>query len=477
MALPSLSDLLEIENDHAFLAFCCPYSGLLIWPLVRNQFLRQLISDLYYQQAPLVSAVPTVPRRQALGAFSRVLGHNLQQGRMRGEVLVVGTGAGHFQRDGHWFNRITDYLVEQSPADTVTVEGLVDWHVPKPRWNQRVAYWLPWQGAITVTGRLLVRERHVANARELLEYARIRASQLLGLTIADSSMDMLVGMLARKLARLPVMQYAYRRLLEQVQPRLVLMEQACYGDFAPFNQVAREMGIRVAEPQHGMVSGGHDAYCYAPVLRESEAYRASLPHDFLGYGAWWNSQINVPVQKWVIGNPHYSEQRRSISPAPGVQKDILLLGDGIEFPLYLALAQELAQLLRGRYRIVLRPHPLERAEVQLRFPEGRAGDVLIDTNRDIYSSFATAHAVAGEVSTGLFEAQGIAGRVLLWETAKARFSYPQHPFCGFADARALVEALKTPEGEYSVPLAEEIWAPDWAHNYRGYLTQILAAPG
>ncbi len=477
MPRPSLAQLIEIENDPTLLEFRCPRSGVLLWPLVRNQFLRQLISDLYYQQAPLVAAVPAVPRRQALGALGRVLGHNLQQGRMRGEVLVVGTGAGHFQREGRWFNRITDYLAQQSPASTVSVEGVVDWHVPHPRWNQRVLYWLPWQGAITVAGRLLTRESHLAAARELLEFARQRASQLLGLTIADSNMDMLVGMLARKLARLPVMQFAYRRLLERVQPRLVLLEQACYGDFAPFNQVAREMGIRVAEPQHGMVSGGHDAYCYAPVLRESEAYRACLPHDFLGYGAWWNSQINVPVQKWVIGNPHYSEQRRSMAFAETAQTDILLLGDGIEFSLYLALAQELAQLLRGRYRIVLRPHPLERAEVSVRFPDGRAGEVLIDPNRDIYSSFASAHAVVGEVSTGLFEAQGIAGRVLLWETDKARFSYPQHPFKGFADAQALVDALGEPSRERTGVLAEEIWAPDWVGNYRQYLAHALGASG
>ena len=179
----------------------------------------------------------------------------------------------------------------------------------------------------------------------------------------------------------------------------------------------------------------------------------------------------------MIGNPHYSEQRRSISLAKGEQTDILLLGDGIEFSLYLALAQELAELLCGRYRIVLRPHPLERTEVFKRFPEGRAGDVMIDPNRDIYSSFASAHAVVGEVSTGLFEARGIVGRVLLWETAKARFSYPQHPFCGFVDAKALVEALQVPQGDLSAVLAEDIWAPDWVDNYCDYLARVLDAPG
>lgn len=476
MPRPSLAQLLEIENDASFLAFRCPRSGALLWPLVRNQFLRQLISDLYYQHAPLLAAAPAVPRRQALASLARVFRHNLSQGPMRGDILVVGTGAGHFQREGRWFNRITDYLVQASPADTVTVEGVVDWHVPQPRWNQRVDYWLPWQGGITVAGRLLQRESHVVAARELLEYARHRAQDLLGLSIAEPRMDMLVGMLARKLARLPFMHYAYRRLLERVRPRLILLEQACYGDFSPMNQIAREMGIRVAEPQHGMVSGGHDAYCYAPLLRDSAEYRRCLPHDFLGYGPWWNEQINAPVEKWVIGHPHYSEQQRGMSLAQGVQNDILLLGDGIEFSLYLTLAQELAGLLRGRYRIVLRPHPLERAEVYRLFPDGRVGDVVIDANRDIYSSFASAHAVVGEVSTGLFEALGIAGRVLLWETQKARFSYPLHPFCGFADAQGLIDTLLAPQDLQSSLVETDIWSADWVGNYRGYLAQVLATP-
>lgn len=473
MPQPSLESLLQVENDPAFTQFRCPSTGLLLWPLARNQFLRQLISDLYYQRAPLLAPVPPVPRRRALASLSRVLRHNLRTGRMTGDVLVVGTGAGHFQHEGCWFNRITDYLVQASPADTVTVEGIMDWHVPEPRWNQRVDYWLPWQSGITVAGHLLVRQAHLKLARDMLEYARQRASDHLGLAVSEPRMDMLVGMVARKLARLPFMTYAYRRLLERVRPRLILLEEACYGDRSPLNQIAREMGMHIAEPQHGMVSGGHDAYCYAPLLRDSADYRCCLPHDFLGYGAWWNDQINVPVEKWVIGHPHYSAQRRGIAPVPSAQTDVLLLGDGIEFPLYLDLAQELASLLGGRYRVVLRPHPLERVDVYRRFPDGKAGEVVIDSNRDIYSSFVTAHAVAGEVSTGLFEALGVAGRVLLWETPKARFSYPQHPFSGFVDAKGFAEALLEPLNSRPNVVETDIWAAEWADNYRRYLTQAL----
>lgn len=475
MTRPSLAQLLEIENDPTFLDFRCPRSGALLWPLARNQFLRLLISDLYYQQAPLLTEAPPVPWGQAMLSLARVLGHNVIQSDIPGEILVMATGVGHFQRDGRWFNRITDYFVEESREKTVTVEGVVDWHIPSPRWNQRVVYWLPWQGAINIAGRLLRRDFHLELARDMLEYARQRAYDLLGVTVEDTRFEMLVNMLGRKLARLPVMSFAYRRLLEQVRPQLILLEQACYGDYSPLNRIAREMGIRVAEPQHGMVTAGHDAYCYAPILRDSSEYRLCLPHDFLGYGAWWNEQINVPVEKWVIGHPHYNEQRRSISFSTQTQGDVLLLSDGIEFPLYLMLAQELVKLLANRFRVVLRPHPLERAKIYRNYPDFRVGSVVIDANRDIYSSFASAYAVVGEVSTGLFEAVGIAGRVLIWETPKARFSYPQHPFFGFEDAQGLVNALDT-DDQMKVQASEaDFWADGWESNYQRYLANVLNA--
>lgn len=469
----SLHDLIEVENDPAILEFRCSRTGHLLWPLARNQFLRQLISDLYYTHAPLLAPAPPIPRRRALIALPQVLMHNFRRGRMHGEVMVIGTGAGQFQRNGQWFNRITDYLVQASPADTVTIEGIVDWHIPEPRWNARASYWLPWQGAISLSGRFLLRDSHIEIAQAMLGYARHRAQTLLGLTISDQQMQMLVGLIARKIARLPVMQAVYRRMLEKVAPRLVLIEEGCYGDRGVFNHVAREMGIRIAEPQHGMVSGGHDAYCYAPILRESTAYRNYLPHDFLGYGKWWNDQIDVPLDKWVIGHPHYSEQRQGIDGPLDDMRDILILSDGIEFPLYLTLANKLDLLLKGRYRVVLRPHPLERARVYREFPNGTAGNVIIDNNRDIYQSFSNAYAVAGEVSTGLFEAIGIARKVLLWETPKARFSYPSHPFAGFIDADTFAESILDPEAGRPSVVQEDIWAPDWRGNYHRYLEHVL----
>ncbi|WP_155952619.1 hypothetical protein [Pseudomonas sp. URMO17WK12:I4] len=473
MKLLSLDNLLDIENDPVLMEFRCARTGYLLWPLIRTQFFRQLISDLYYRHASLLAPLPPLPYRQLLTVIPKTLLHNFQRGRTTGEVLIFASGGGHFLRGGRWFNRITDYLAEESPSGTVTVEGLVGWHLPEPRWNKSVIYWSPWQVALLLAGRLSVRGEHIRLASELLEHVRRRAKNLHGLDISESKMRMLVGVAARKIARLPATQVAYRRMLERLNPRLLLLEEGCYSDHGVLNHIAHEMGIRVAEPQHGMVSGGHDAYRYAALWRKSELYRSYLPDDFLGYGRWWNDQINAPVRKWVIGHPHYSEQRHSFSG--GVEKkDILILGDGIEFQLYLALAQELDSLLPEQYRVVLRPHPLERALVRERFPDSRVGGVVIDCNRDIYEAFGDAYTVAGEVSTGLFEAIGTVPKVLLWETPKARFGYPAHPFACFHDAQEFAEAIMDPViGRPSV-IEEDIWATGWRDNYRNYLEHALA---
>ncbi|MGY2285366.1 hypothetical protein [Pseudomonas gingeri] len=470
---PTLEALLHIENDPTLFEFRCRKTAYLLWPLIRTQFFRQLMSDLFYKHSSLLVPASTTPYKNVMSVLQKSIFHNIRQQHSQSEILVFATGAGQFKRKGLWFNRITDYLVEASFRDVATIEGVVDWNIPEPRWNKNVSYWFPWHMLILLSGRVRSNAEHVRQAREILEYARARALSLHGLSISDQHIEMLVGVMSRKIARLSIMQTAYRRIFDRVKPRLLILEEGCYSDHGLLNSVARERGVRVAEPQHGMISAGHDAYNYSSLLCGSEKYREYLPHDFLGYGRWWNDQINVPVEKWIVGNPHYSERIFSLRKSAG-DKAILILSDGIEFSLYLMLAEKLSSLLLGKYKVVLRPHPLERIQVHERFPDGLAGNVGIDRNRDIYDSFSSSSVVVGEVSTGLFEAIGIVEKVFLWDTAKARFSYPVHPFFEFSNAEELADAILSAEKGRLNIVQEEIWASDWKGNFQRYLEHVLA---
>jgi len=473
----TLAKVLAIEDDPAILEHRCASTGLLTWPLLRSQFLRSLTSPLHYQGVQTI--VPPPPRRyrRALSALPKVLWANATRWRrFHGDILIMASGAGHFQRSSRSFNRITDYFAMESIERTVTIEGLMDWLVPLDRFNERAYYFLPWQGRIDLLGKLRQRRRHDEAAAELVECVRKRARDLLGLSIADAQADYLKSMVAMKIARLPGLLGTYRALLERVRPKLVLLEQGCYSDLGVFNLVAREMRVRVAEPQHGLISSGHDAYSYAATLRNNADYRRYLPHDFLGYGSWWNEQINAPVAKWVIGHPHYIEQRELHAHADAAKSTIVVLSDGFDFEKYLSLARELASRIGDKHRVVVRPHPLERERVWSQFDGATSGGVVVDRARDIYPTLAAAFAVVGEISTGLFEAIGLAERIYLWATPKALYACPQHPFVEFRDVAELAERVLAPASEAAQRLdVESIWASDWRGNYRRYLEHALKA--
>lgn len=469
----TLKDLLQIEDSN-ILNFRCSKTGVLLWPLLRNQFFRILISRLYYNQQPLVAFAPAKKHFGLLRVIPQLFWYNLKFKQSNVDVLLFTTGAGHFLKKGIWFNRIADYFAS-AYQNSVNIERVVGQFIPEPRHQKKTYYWLFWQLITSGYGRIRVSKHHREMALQIINYASRCAEKTLGMPLTQDEISILVNITAPKIARLKLLIAVYRFFLKKFSPKLLLVEEGCYGDSGVLNWVAHEMGIRVAEMQHGMVSAGHDAYCFAEDICNSEEYRRYLPDDFLGYGDWWNAQINAPVKKWAIGNPHYAFQKEIFS---GIVKpnrhDVLLLSDGIEFDQYLKLAKNLSVLPElQKHRIVLRPHPLEREAIMQRYPEGAVDGIMLDFGRDVYQSFASANTVLGEVSTALFEAVGLVDKVFIWKTPKAEFSYPEHPFLTFSNTHEFLDGFFQNQAILPDAVVKTIWTDHWQQNYRHYLEEVL----
>lgn len=469
----TLKELLQIE-DVGVLEFRCPETGLILWPLLRNQFFRVLISRVYYKQQPLITYVHAKNHIRLLGILLSIFRYNYNYKYRNVDVMLFSTGAGHFLKNGLWFNRISDYFTDLH-QNSINVEGIFGNFIPEPRHNKKAYYWLFWKLLISAYGRIFVNKHHRLIALKLINYVSLRAEKLIGMSLTNEEILLLVKILAPKIARLKLMISIYKFFLARFSPKLLIVEEGCYGDCSVLNWVAHEMGIRVAEMQHGMVSAGHDAYCFSEDIVKSEEYRNYLPDDFLGYGDWWINQINAPIKKWAVGNPHYSVQKaESIKVDKIEQPNILLLSDGVEFDQYLYLAKQLKALpVLYKYKIVIRPHPLEREKVINTYPEGVSDGIDFDFSGNVYESFISTHAVLGEVSTALFEAVGLVEKIFIWDTPKAKFSYPEHPFITFFDANDFQQKFSINQDRWSSASTAEIWADNWQENYRHYLEEVL----
>lgn len=475
----SLAELLVVEDDHTILDFRCPSTGLLLWPLVRTVFMRFAMSDFLYG-TPLDGSVSKgASASRAITTLSRSALHNLGQsiaGRTRADVCVMSNGVGNQWVEGKLLNRLSDHLALAQRDRSITVEEHFQWIWPQPRHNDRILMHAPLQAVNAIGAKLLVRTRHQRQAANLVTLVSQRAERLLGWRPGASREQTLTQMLARKIAGSAMQVGNYHRMFDRIEPKVVLILAGCYGSSSALITAAKRRGIITAEYQHGVISPGHDGYNFAPTVASSTDLRAALPEYFLSYGTWWNDRINAPVKMIPIGNPHRDyrvSQSRRIE-RNGHTKDskdrILILSDGTEFGIYLGLAQQLEpQAAKLGLRIVIRPHPLERQSVAIKYGK-TLGPIEIDRQDDLYASLMNSRAVVSELSTGLFEAVGLADKLFVWDTPKARFGFPTFPFPSFLSATDLIEKLADEKaGSLPASQIDAIWAEGWQRRYGEFL--------
>jgi hypothetical protein len=472
----SLRDLLVIEDDPALLDFRCSITELPLWPQIRVALFRMMMSDLLYGVRLTGASNAAKSWTRATTTMLRSLAHNALQLSGEGKharIFITSDGVADQWVDGQWFNRLSDHFVAARPADSLALADHFEWRWPFPRHHDGLVMHAPWQAINALRGRMGVRPTHLRQASDLVQLVADRAQRQVGWRLDNERRDVLTQMLARKTASMPWQYSAYAKLLGRIRPKLLMVGAGCYGPAASLIAAAKSLGICTAEYQHGAVSAGHDAYNFAPSIRDSVVYQRTLPEHFLGYGKWWNDQINAPVRKWQIGNPHRAARLSEFALQKTEQSDLLILSDGIEFNLYLDLARSLAKHAKViGLRIVLRPHPLERTRA-LQMSKAETGELYIDSNPDLYYSLKTAHTVVSEVSTGLFEAVGIVKRIFIWDTQKSCFGYPMHPFEKFNSVETLIEKLT--DMVYSLHnesfKSEDIWSENWESNYKNFLTK------
>ncbi|MDP3283726.1 MAG: hypothetical protein Q8M56_04810, partial [Desulfobacterales bacterium] len=346
-------------------------------------------------------------------------------------IVLMATGARLIERNGSYFNCLSDYFVAAAPNQTFVIEDLFGWKWPFPRHHTNVLLHTPLRVEGALSGRLRT-GGYRESARALVNLVSQRAENMLGWNINEVRRQWLQNICTSGAASLLPRYRTYRSFFKKTNAHLLIKEEACYGsaDNASAILAARHLGMVTAEYQHGAVSAGHDAYNYAPAILNDHRYRQIFPDYFLTFGSWWGEQINAPVQKVVIGNPHRSETLGASACVSEKEQHILVLGDGRETIRYLEFCERLTATLGSIAEVVFRPHPEERASVWAKYPDGFAGNVRVDAHQDIYSSFREAGSVVSEVSTGLFEAIGLVPKVFIWDTPKARFGFPVHPFQG-----------------------------------------------
>lgn len=474
-----LRRILSLEDDPELLAYHCPGTTIPVWALIRVAFIRTIMSDLFYKTAPLKGKNRQINPIQAVKYLVCCAAHNgFHYNDFSSDICFFSSALGNIERNSQIFDRLVGYFADIYPENSLIYQDHAGFQKHYNLHYQSIMYDFPFRLLSWAVGRIKLQAKHIRLANNVLHCASTNALVRLSYIFKPEDLASLKFCLAQQLAEMPFVTDYFANWFAKRKIKLLLKDCASYGARSvPILAAARRAGVTTAEYQHGAISAGHDGYNVASTLLNSPEFQQTLPEYLLTYGEWWGEQTNMPFKRVVIGNPHFTESIKHIPPGNPARKHILILGDGIETELYLDLAKHVAEVARRRgMRVCFRPHPIERDRAErMDFPSG----VELDKNSDVYQSFAIASIVISELSTGLFEAARLVDRVVIWDTAKARFAFPELPFPAFTSFSELDDALflrnqAQADINGNDVANSKIWAENWQLNYKNFVESVIS---
>lgn len=396
--------------------------------------------------------------------------------------VVIFTGAiSNIKDGGCYFNKFSDYFAFERKDGTVIIETSSMRMFPKPRCVPKIYYHdIVFLEAYLANKFRAIKTGDIETIESFLEYLDRHFPVSLDRQIARNIRPILRSLSGS----LGIFHDFYHMIFDRCRPKLILLEDGCYGPNSLILKWAKRNGIVTAEPQHGQIYENHYAYNYGMNILESKEYRQHFPDYLLTYGSYWNAKTNIPSEKVVIGNPHHEEQLKRLDrSAPRFpDKKVILIASSSNDPAAVCrFAISLTEIAdRQRYQILFRPHPSEKPVLRERYGGILAsGRILLDQEPNIYKSLSEAHTLVSEPSTIVYEALGICRRIYILDVPSAGFYFPKPPFPKIHHADEIFPDPSGPsgQGEETVPAVDSVWEAGWKSRYRGFVDSIETGSG
>jgi hypothetical protein len=443
----------------------------LLWPTIRNLVIRIIIDHEVFGKESLIKTSPkkAASRLKVIKCLTEGLIHDLRFLNHRPQILFFNSGITNVNLDGKYLNRVSDYFAFCYPHSTLLIEEAHEWQHLRPRVNQNVAYRVPLRIVSAALSRCWPPKFEDKNIREFVEFINLRVYSIVGYQLTEEQKSFIRKNLYSYCQKLKIDLMIYSTLFRRFKPVVIFFEDGMAGWISHIIRLAKEMGIKTAEIQHGLTSSGHSAYNFAPKILQSSIYRKYTPDFYLTYGKYWEAQVCIPSQVITIGNPFYDIMKRRFNNDGVSNNDkLLLLSSGENFQFYIQMALDLRNMHINK-EIFIRPHPAEKTMVLNKYGCSLEG-IMIDDNDNLYSQLSQVSVVVGEVSTALFEAIGLVKKIFAISTPLNSFWLPECPFESIESAEQLATKLKeNNSGEINPDLADSIWANDWEINYRYFI--------
>lgn len=466
-----------IEHEERASLFERSARGVRYWQAIRHDvFQETLHAARLAERAHL--RIGELPIRSWLPAQLRALPTTLRRSLLalpRADLLVANHPR-HVLHDGRYICPYSQPLLDATPHSRAILEGQFQGRYPTPVPDQPTAY----IDLALLASHAEFRAKTAIGAglskRELAEIAELREGLQRGLGFAPPLAAVARRVRTAVIAHLGL-RPRYERLLDRVQPRLVIVVIGYRLVNQVLTQVAHERGLAVAELQHGSLGETHPAYNFAPGRKPE-----SFPDELLLFGDLWRQATpGLPLSAAhtpAIGYAWLEMQgARYERVSPAEPKRVLFLSQRSIGPELSRAAARLRELVPAeRLHISYRLHPSEHIGWRETYPElaRSAIEVQAAHSAPLYAVQRDSDLQVGVYSTALLEglAFGLPTYVLaisgheqlriLTTTGAAQL---------VADADSLAKVILEPAA--AAEASEALWARGATARFEAFLGRVL----
>lgn len=469
-----INTFLEFENNKPqVLDFKFSYDNVLMWPYIRYElynYVRLKELNLENAHAPrgdfnFVDLSNYNINTLKLNAFDR------DQEKYK-IIMISDVRNNTMKKDGKYFNTVHDYFALEFKEDTLIIEKSYRKKYRLPRYFNNVRF----EDSIDYLISSKIKSSKIKQIdKKEIERLITFVNDNFTFNLEEEYYKRLKKKLINLSKKLKYYHLFYKALFVSISPQIIFVKCASYGNRSYLIKWIKDMGIKVGEFQHGNISKEHIAYNYSNCILKNDEYKKYLPDYLLTYGQYWNENMTIPVQKVIIGNPHFHNKLKEYSRKEEAKKQkekILIVSQGTLTNKLVNLTKELSVLIKDEnYEIIYRLHPGE-VPFKERYKElYKYNNITISDSGDIYDLIYKSDYIIGVYSTTVYEAIGFNKPIFIYEHEISK-NISKKIGKRFTDAKELYFFIK----EKKYKLIDDInyyWERDWKKNYRNFINKVL----
>lgn len=462
-----IDDLLSLETEE-LLNFRFNEHNFLIWPFIRRVVLEKIYLKLTNSSFP-VAYVGKIGLKKSVLYIYNALKYNPYKWSNFPIVFFTTQRIVNLNKGGKYHNKIFDYFALEFPKDSLIVERTEMQTFKLPRFFDNVTFedYIYIKGyARAIFKRLPVNEINKINT--FIEYIKKKFC----LYLDKKDINSIYKKLLWHFKVYPIIYKSYMLLFKNLRPSVIISVGRGSKRIYLY-KVAKDLGIKVAEFQHGILNNSHLLYNFGESIINSSEYREYLPDYLLTFGDFWNSSIRDPLKKITIGNPHLSIKMKELENTSNLNKKqskkvILIVSQGTHTNIFVNIAEYLSNKLSDDYIINFKLHPGEISFTERYNKLYQYNKIKVFKEGDIYDFISKSDCIIACYSTVILEAIAFNKLIFIYDDYWSKEFIPEEIGYRFKDNSELYSLITSKKiAVKNNPLF--FWDTNWKENYRNFI--------